>query len=179
MVLSAPGPKERLKGRFGTAVLCPLSGGAGAVCSRMLFAFTFADVFCLSVVTLHCNSLSASRGRVKGMNVDAHTDLAQIWEHFLPVSLSKMLAVVKERAALPIHRETGKCDVRGLKAFFCILFGACQFKPGTDLWSVKQAGMMPAPNFGRCMSQDKFRRWMKCLSMVNGPCGRRQQGAMA
>jgi hypothetical protein len=103
------------------------------------------------------------------MNVDAHTDLAQIWEHFLPVSLSKMLVVVKERAALPVHRETGKHDVRGLKAFFCVLFGARQFKPGTDSWSVKQAGVMPAPNVGRHVSKYKFRRWMKHLSM--GPVG--------
>jgi hypothetical protein len=115
-----------------------------------------------------------SRGRAKGMDIDTHTDLSQIWEHFLPVSLSKMLAVVKERAAMPIHRETGKFDVRGLKAFFCILFGACQFKPGTDLWSVEQAGMMPPPNFGRCTSQDKFRRWMKCLAM--GPVGDDNKG---
>jgi hypothetical protein len=61
-----------------------------------------------------------------------------MWEHFLPVLLSGMLAVVKERTALPVHKGKERCDVRGLEAFFCILFGACQFKPGTDLWSTDQ-----------------------------------------
>jgi hypothetical protein len=115
-----------------------------------------------------------SRGRVKGIEIKTHTNLAEMWEHFLPVPLADALKVVKERIALPVHEEKGMCDVRGLKAFFCTLFGACQFKPGKDLWSTEQAGMMPAPNFGRCTSQDKFRRWMKHLSM--GPVGDDQKG---
>ena len=94
---------------------------------------------------------------MKGIEIKTHTNLAETWEHFLPVPLADMLKVVKERIALPVHKEKGRCSTRGLKAFFCILFGACQFKPGADLWATEQAGMMPGPNFGRCMSQDKLR----------------------
>jgi hypothetical protein len=88
--------------------------------------------------------------------------------------LADVLKVAKERVALPVHEEKGRCDVRGLKAFFCVLFGGRQFKPGADSWSTEQAGMTPAPNFGRCTSQDKFRRWMKHLPM--GPVGDDQKG---
>ena len=44
----------------------------------------------------------------------------------MPVPLADMLKVAKERIALPVHEEKGRCDVRGLKASFCIPFGACQ-----------------------------------------------------
>ena len=44
---------------------------------------------------------------------------------------------------------------------FCILFGAGQFKVGTDLWSVQRKGMMPGPDFGLYMSRSRFERVMR------------------
>jgi hypothetical protein len=44
---------------------------------------------------------------------------------------------------------------------FCILFGAGQFKEGTDLWSMQRKGMMPGPDFGLYMSRTRFERVMR------------------
>ncbi len=38
----------------------------------------------------------------------------------------------------------------------CIMFGGGQFKEGTDLWSVRRKGMMPAPDFGLYLSRRRF-----------------------
>jgi len=40
----------------------------------------------------------------------------------------------------------------------CIIFGAGQFKAGTDLWSVTRKGMMPAPDFGLFLSRSRFEK---------------------
>ncbi len=39
-----------------------------------------------------------------------------------------------------------------------IIFGGAQFKEGTDLWSTKRVGMLPAPDFGRQLSRDCCQR---------------------
>jgi hypothetical protein len=44
---------------------------------------------------------------------------------------------------------------------FCILFGAGQFKEGTDLWSVSRKGMMPGPDFGLYLSRDRFEKVLR------------------
>ena len=58
---------------------------------------------------------------MKGIEIKTHTNLAGTWKHFLPVPLADVLKVVKERIALPVHEGKGKCNMRGLKAFFCVL----------------------------------------------------------
>jgi hypothetical protein len=72
-----------------------------------------------------------SRGGAKGITIDVHTDLADTWRHFLPVPLGRILTVARTRARQPVHKEKGSFTKKGLKAHFCVLFGACQFKPGT------------------------------------------------
>ena len=44
---------------------------------------------------------------------------------------------------------------------FCILFGAKQFKEGTDLWRVSRKGMMPGPDFGLYLSRDRFEKVLR------------------
>jgi hypothetical protein len=83
------------------------------------------------------------------------------------VPVERTLEVVKENAQL--HRDNAKCDEEGLMGWFCCLHGACQFKPGTEVWASEKKGMMPGPNFGEFMSKDKFERWMRCTS--EGPKG--------
>ncbi len=45
-----------------------------------------------------------------------------------------------------------------IDAALAIIFGRAQFKEGTDLWSTKRVGMLPAPDFGRQLSHDRFQR---------------------
>jgi hypothetical protein len=46
-------------------------------------------------------------------------------------------------------------------AALAIIFGGAQFKEGTDLWSTKRVGMMPAPDFGKYLSHDRFQRILR------------------
>ena len=48
-----------------------------------------------------------------------------------------------------------------IDATIAIIFGGAQFKEGTDLWATKRVGMMPAPDFGRHLSHDRFQRVLR------------------
>jgi hypothetical protein len=45
-----------------------------------------------------------------------------------------------------------------IDATLAIIFGGAQFIEGTDLWSTKRVGMLPAPDFGRQLSRNRFQR---------------------
>ena len=84
---------------------------------------------------------------MKRLHVNSHTKRSDFWKELLPVSLSKMLEVVRANALR--HHDRGVFNEDGLLAFLCCLFGGCQFAAGTDFWATKQKGMMPPPNFGQ------------------------------
>jgi hypothetical protein len=46
-------------------------------------------------------------------------------------------------------------------AALAIIFGGAQFKEGTDLWTTQRVGLMPPPDFGRFLSQDRFSRILR------------------
>jgi hypothetical protein len=46
----------------------------------------------------------------------------------------------------------------------CRLPGATQFKVDTDLWNKETKGMLPAPNFGKYLSLDRFKRIARYLA---------------
>ena len=73
-----------------------------------------------------------------------------------------MVAVASEGGIR--HNDTKKYTMDGLLQFLCCLYGGCQFTKGTDVWATAKKGMMPAPDFGKLMSADRFRRWMRYLS---------------
>ncbi len=54
-----------------------------------------------------------------------------------------------------------KWNIEHIFSTLCILFGAGQFKEGTDLWSVKRKGMMPGPDFGLYLSGDRFEKVLR------------------
>jgi hypothetical protein len=87
-------------------------------------------------------------------NNDA-TEVDVFWA-FMPLQRSTLLEIVRvnadedgdKRIWLPWHVD----------ATLALIFGGAQFKEGTDLWSTKKVGMLPAPDFGRQLSNDRFRR---------------------
>ena len=108
---------------------------------------------------------------LKNFTFTSETTKKEVWEHMLPVSLHKMLAVVKENAGS--HNDNPKHYTDdGLLCFFAILHAGCQFAVGCDVWRKTRKGMMPPPDFGRVMSHDRFDRWLRYLS--EGPLEDRQ-----
>jgi hypothetical protein len=82
-----------------------------------------------------------------------------IFKALMPLSRTALLNIVRDNADedgdkrlwLPWH----------IDATLAIIFGGAQFKEGTDLWSTKRVGMLPAPDFGRQLSQDRFQRVLR------------------
>ncbi len=63
-----------------------------------------------------------------------------------------------------------KWNVEHIFSALCILFGAGQFKEGTNLWSVRRKGMMPAPDFGLYLSHPRFEKFYAIgLKVLTGP----------
>jgi hypothetical protein len=63
--------------------------------------------------------------------------------------------------------------VEDIYSWLCIVFGAGQYKEGTDLWSVQRKGMMPGPDFGLYMSAHRFEKVMRHLAY--GPAGTKEK----
>jgi hypothetical protein len=105
-----------------------------------------------------------ARAALKGFVVTADTKPVDLWEFFLPVPLEGMPVVVRANAALHPKDKAEYCNMGGLRAFLGLLFSGAQFKVGTDLWSKKRKGMMPALNYSHVMSKGKFDRYFRYLS---------------
>ena len=86
------------------------------------------------------------------------TEVDIFWA-FMPLQRHTLLEIVRVNACedgdkriwLPWH----------IDATIALIFGGAQFKEGTDLWSTKRMGMLPAPDFGRQLSNDRFRRVLR------------------
>ncbi len=81
---------------------------------------------------------------------------------FLPLSKEALLEIVRENA-----EEANDHCVYYLWHIDCALawiFGGAQFKAETDLWATEPKGMMPAPDFGRVLSRDRFKRIVRYWS---------------
>jgi hypothetical protein len=79
----------------------------------------------------------------------------------MPLDRQTLLNIIRDNAD-----EDGSADKRiwekwHVDAALAIIFGGAQFREGTDLWATKKVGMMPAPDFGRQLSFDRFQRILR------------------
>ena len=84
---------------------------------------------------------------------------AEIFRAFMPLSRATLLTIVRENADKDGDKRIWLAW--HIDATLAIIFGGAQFKEGTDLWATKRVGMMPAPDFGRQLSHDRFQRVLR------------------
>ena len=85
----------------------------------------------------------------------------EVFRAFMPLDRQTLLNIIRDNAD-----EDGSADKRiwekwHVDAALAIIFGGAQFREGTDLWATKKVGMMPAPDFGRQLSFDRFQRILR------------------
>jgi hypothetical protein len=93
------------------------------------------------------------------------------WDHWTwslligtPVTFDKILEVIKYRAAQANDKYGRHWYKEHIVAYFVCLLGATQFKVDTDLWNKESKVMLPAPNFGKYLSLDRFKRIARYLA---------------
>jgi hypothetical protein len=87
----------------------------------------------------------------------------------LPVPLEELLETIKFRADEAKDKYGRFWYVEHVIAYFICLLGAAQFKAGTNLWAKEACGVMPPPNFGQYLSNDRYLRIQRYLG--RGPKG--------
>ena len=90
----------------------------------------------------------------KNVRINDETTELDIFLALMPLSPEKLLEIVRDGGERCGDRT--KWNIDHIFSALCILFGAGQFKEGTDLWSVRRKGMMPAPDFGLYLSRSRF-----------------------
>jgi hypothetical protein len=96
--------------------------------------------------------------KTKLFNNEAATGV-EIFRALMPMSKSALLNIVRDNA----EEENDKRVWLGwhIDAAIAIIFGGAQFKEETDLWATQRVGIMPSPDFGRHLSQDRFHRILR------------------
>ena len=107
----------------------------------------------------------------KHLRVNDETTELDVFLTLLPLSPEKLLEIVRDGGARCGDRY--KWNIDHIYSALCILFGAGQFKEGTDLWSVRRKGMMPAPDFGLYLSRKRFEFILRYWAQ--GPDGTTEQ----
>jgi hypothetical protein len=107
--------------------------------------------------------------QLKNVNIDDDTTELDLFLLMLPVTIDELFAVVKCRAteANDEHKDHW-CKEHAI-ACLLVLFGASQFKTGTNCWGKEKAGLLPPPDFGQCATHDRFLRVQRHLA--KGPEG--------
>ncbi len=87
----------------------------------------------------------------------------EVFRAFMRLGRDTLLAMIRDNAD---EAEDGSQDKRiwekwHVDAALAIIFGGAQFREGTNMWSTKRVGMMPAPDFGRQLSYDRFQRILR------------------
>ncbi len=77
----------------------------------------------------------------------------------MPLSRESLLQIIRKNA--DEDRDSRIWQPWHVDAALAVIFGGAQFKEGTDLWSTKRVGMMPAPDFGKFLSHDRFQRILR------------------
>jgi hypothetical protein len=110
----------------------------------------------------------------KNLRINDETTELDIFLALMPLSPEKLLEIVRDGVAR--SGEKHKWDITHIFSALCVLFGAGKFKEGTDLWSVRRKGMMPAPDFGLYLSRFRFEKsyaiGLKGLTGLRNNCGR-------
>ena len=99
----------------------------------------------------------------RNLVVNEGTTRYDMWKELFPVQFKDMADIVAARARQ--KNDNGFFDEDGLRKFLACLYAGSQFRVGTDVWAKEKKGLMPPPNFCKYMSQDKFNRWMRYISM--------------
>jgi hypothetical protein len=96
--------------------------------------------------------------QLKSVNADDDTTELDLLLLMLPLTIDELFVVVKHRAA----EANDKCNDHWCKehaiARLLVLFGASQFKTGTNHWGKEKAGLLPPPDFGQHATHDRFLR---------------------
>ena len=109
----------------------------------------------------------------KDYNTHDGTTECDIFNELFPVDREWVLEVVRGRATEANDKYRNNWHEEHIDGFLICVFGATQFKPGTDLWSTTRKGMMPPPGFERHLSKDRFDRVLRYL--VRGPVGTEEE----
>ena len=86
--------------------------------------------------------------QVRHHNINDFTREKDLFDLCMPVSYDMLLQIVRDRAEA-VNDKYGDWNLSHIEATIKCIFGGAQYKQGTDLWSTKQKGIMPAPDFGR------------------------------
>ena len=103
---------------------------------------------------------------LRNLPVTFDTTELDIFEELMPFSWGELCDHVSDVAGS--FKDTNKYTEDNLRAWMGITLGAAQYRPGTDLWATKRTGLLSAPNFGRFLSKDKYRRITRYLSGMGG-----------
>ena len=106
---------------------------------------------------------------LKNLEVTDDVEAIDFFLLMLPVPLEKMLEVVKYRAAEVNDKYKDRWYKEHVVGFLLVLLGSAQFKRGTNLWSRKMVGLIPPLDFGRYITEDRYKRVQRYLS--RGPEG--------
>ena len=98
----------------------------------------------------------------KHLPVTFETTELGIFEELMPVDWAVLLKRVQARATF--HGDGSKFRERDVRAWMALSIGSTQFKPGTDFWSTTPVGLIPAINWGRHLSRDRYLRITRYLS---------------
>ncbi len=82
-----------------------------------------------------------------------------VFNALLPVGREELLEIVRTNAEE--ENDRGMYCLWHMDCVMALIFGGAQFKAETDLWATDTRGMMPAPDFGRVLSRDKFKRILR------------------
>ncbi len=83
----------------------------------------------------------------------------EIFRALMPLGRDAMLNIIRDNAE---DENDGRVWLGWhVDAALAIIFGGAQFKEGTDLWATGRVGLVPAPDFGRHLSRDRFNRILR------------------
>jgi hypothetical protein len=117
--------------------------------------------------------------RIEGLPEDTRTELhfdsyfktnmfhdmtreVNVFNALLPLSKEALLEVVRKNAEE--SNDHNNYFLWHIDCTMALIFGGAQFKAETDLWGTWPKGMMPAPDFGRVLSRDRFKKIVRYWS---------------
>jgi hypothetical protein len=92
-------------------------------------------------------AVDAPTFQLKNMHVDDDTTELDLFLLMLPVTIDDLFEVVKYRASEANDKHREHWCKEHVIAYLLVLFGASQFKTGTNYWGKEKVGLMPPPRF--------------------------------
>ncbi len=85
----------------------------------------------------------------------------EVFRALMPLGRETLLRLIRDNADKDGSTDKRIWEKWHVDAALAVIFGGAQFKEGAHLWSTKRVGMMPAPDFGRPLSEDQFKRILR------------------